>query len=329
MISLIWQFYYLIATEQNNSLICNLIVFITVRLLFNVPQFALLYFQAERRFEQAQIDRRAHQQQTTALHVKLKEIHAALDKVQRGEERYLALLTEEYEVLRQEKQVALALVDAERTERDSFAALSSAVRESHERERARAERTKYWSIIGSVIGATIGIVGTTINNYRRMRELKALVHDSATGGAELSRSVYELVGATKNQQDELQTVLSLLRPASEAPAVTTTTANTTTIPPSESSIPSDLRELIMTNKRALELHMGDIKRMLAAASAHSADEQTPNVVYVGPEIKDLLAQTESNIACSVERNAIASSVVLYAAGVITAVAIYAILAGRI
>ena len=38
------------------------------------------------------------------------------------------------------------------------------VRDSHEKERAQAEKTKYWSIIGSIIGTCIGIVGTTIIN---------------------------------------------------------------------------------------------------------------------------------------------------------------------
>ena len=50
--------------------------------------------------------------------------------------------------------------------------LSNAVRNSHEKERAQAEKTKYWSVLGSVIGACIGIIGTTINNRMRMRELR-------------------------------------------------------------------------------------------------------------------------------------------------------------
>ena len=35
---------------------------------------------------------------------------------------------------------------------------------SHEKERAQAEKTKYWLVLGSILGACIGIVGTTINN---------------------------------------------------------------------------------------------------------------------------------------------------------------------
>ena len=38
----------------------------------------------------------------------------------------------------------------------SIFSLSACLRESHEKERERGERTKYWSIFGSIIGAAIG-----------------------------------------------------------------------------------------------------------------------------------------------------------------------------
>ncbi len=55
------------------------------------------------------------------------------------------------------------------------------MRDSHERERAQAEKTKYWSVIGSVVGTCLGIIGTTVNNRMRMRELRELVTRSANG----------------------------------------------------------------------------------------------------------------------------------------------------
>ena len=68
----------------------------------------------------------------------------------------------------------------EKFERECFSALSNAVRDSHEKERAQAEKTKYWSVIGSVIGTCIGIFGTTINNRMRMNELRRLVSQNNT-----------------------------------------------------------------------------------------------------------------------------------------------------
>lgn len=63
----------------------------------------------------------------------------------------------------------------EKEERDCFAFLSAAVKESHEKERAQAERTKYWSVIGSIIGTVIGVFGSSVNNEFKMRELRKLV----------------------------------------------------------------------------------------------------------------------------------------------------------
>jgi len=54
------------------------------------------------------------------------------------------------------------------------------VRDSHEKERAQAEKTKYWSVLGSIIGTCIGILGTTINNRMRMNELRRLVSQNSS-----------------------------------------------------------------------------------------------------------------------------------------------------
>ena len=54
------------------------------------------------------------------------------------------------------------------------------MRSSHEKERAQAEKTKYWSVLGSILGACIGIVGTTINNRMRMAELRRLVSQNSS-----------------------------------------------------------------------------------------------------------------------------------------------------
>lgn len=62
--------------------------------------------------------------------------------------------------------------DYEKTEiceREKFALFSAAVRASHEKERTRAERTKNWSVIGSVLGALIGVMGSTYINHVRLQ----------------------------------------------------------------------------------------------------------------------------------------------------------------
>ena len=78
-------------------------------------------------------------------------------------------------MLKDEKELQEEFKQYEKTERECFSALSNAVRDSHEKERAQAEKTKYWSVLGSILGTCIGIFGTTINNRMRMNELRRLV----------------------------------------------------------------------------------------------------------------------------------------------------------
>src|SRR3569832_2455127 len=85
------------------------------------------------------------------IQLKLKEIHVELDKTSRGEDQYLHLLTHEHALIKKERSFMDEFKRMERAERDCFTLLSNRLRDSHEKERERAEKTKYGSIIGSII----------------------------------------------------------------------------------------------------------------------------------------------------------------------------------
>ena len=87
----------------------------------------------------------------------LRELRSKLDRIPREDERYLQLATEEHKALLAERKAKTDLETLEALERDQFSALSAAVRGAHEKERSRAERTKYWSIIASACGAVLGM----------------------------------------------------------------------------------------------------------------------------------------------------------------------------
>ncbi len=53
--------------------------------------------------------------------------------------------------MKDEQRLMQEFRELERIERQKFSLLSAAVRDSHEKERAQAEKTKYWSVIGSVV----------------------------------------------------------------------------------------------------------------------------------------------------------------------------------
>ena len=58
----------------------------------------------------------------------IKDIHLELEKTHRGEDRYLVLVTQEHNVLKEERGYMEAFSAFEKGEREYFSALSNAVR---------------------------------------------------------------------------------------------------------------------------------------------------------------------------------------------------------
>ena len=141
----------------------------------------------------------------------MQELHGEIDRIPRGDDKYLALITQEHAVIKDEKRLRENFQLWEKEERDNFAVLSHAVRDSHEKERAQAEKTKYWSIIGSILGTVLGVVGTTINNRLRMKELRELILETATNNqtntADLEDAIIKLSSAVRQSNNHPHTQL--------------------------------------------------------------------------------------------------------------------------
>ncbi|XP_029007364.1 mitochondrial potassium channel isoform X2 [Betta splendens] len=146
-----------------------------------------------------------------SLQGRLKEVRDRLDRVSREEAHYLELATLEHKLLQEERRLRTTYENAESSERERFALFSAAVRESHEKERTRAERTKNWSIIGSVLGALIGVMGSTYINRVRLQELKSLLLEAQKGPESLQEALRVQAGNHRSQQDELRTLIDNLR----------------------------------------------------------------------------------------------------------------------
>ncbi|XP_031201659.1 coiled-coil domain-containing protein 51 [Mastomys coucha] len=146
-----------------------------------------------------------------AQQTKLKEVRDRLDRVSREDNQYLELATLEHRMLQEEKRLRIAYLRAEDSEREKFSLFSAAVRESHEKERTRAERTKNWSLIGSVLGALIGVAGSTYVNRVRLQELKALLLEAQKGPASLQEAIREQASSYSLQQKDLQDLMVDLR----------------------------------------------------------------------------------------------------------------------
>lgn len=290
--------------------------------------------EAEQKFVATQEQRREKQQRILQLQNQLKEIHAELDKTHRGEDRYLTLITQEHAVIKEERALLEQFKNLEKAERDYFAALSLALRESHEKERAQGERTKYWSIIGSVCGAVIGIIGATINNRIRLNQLRDLVERSSSQ-PEVQRLVYSLSDEFKHHRDQIVEFVSDIRELlGVAPVVAAVDRGTraAALPvmmtkdedkvAAESDLELQMREvvvLVKQQRQLLEKETKEIKALLAADRALEEAEGDVRraAVYIGEDVRDIVADSQRQLEWKMKINSLAMVALVYGALAVT------------
>lgn len=189
----------------------------------------------------------------------------------------------------EERRLKTAYENAEEGEREKFALFSAGVRGSHEKERARAERTKNWSIIGSVLGAIIGVMGSTYINRVRLQELKGLLLEAQKGPASLQEAIKIQAISHKTQQDELQGLIDMLKLAitnrtDEKPISVPITARSAT-PPSKPSMSEEaFKEILLHSQNAQSL-IEDLKPQMEQIR-HSLGKMTTEIQYVKKSILD-------------------------------------------
>lgn len=280
--------------------------------------FAFL-LQAEQQFLDMQVIRKKKQMSLTGIQERLKDMNLELDKVQRGDDRYLALLTQEHAIIREENKLLQEIAELEELERTQFSALSSAVRESHEKERTRAERTKYWSVTASVIGAVLGICGTSINNYLRMRELKGMVREQVHEGMDTKKLVKSLTETVLAQQSMIKAFIG------DVNAITGQNR-------AEENIDGvildggyhDKLDGLLERNASMQHEMDNIKKLLSQTVVSSADGK---IVPLGNEMDNVVDDLDDKIRKTVKSNAVYTVSAVYTGLALTAVTLYYILSG--
>lgn len=274
---------------------------------------------------ESQSVRRDRQLELSKIQSQLRDIGSKLDKVQRGDERYLQLLTEEHKIIKAENDLSKRLEADEKLERHLFANLSSAVRESHEKERTRTERTKYWSIIGSCIGALIGIMGTTINNYLRMRQLRELVQDSADDGVELRKVVSSLSTAINSEHENMNKFISDLKDvigSQDKPALLLSNQFDLKDKAKLDEQTQRILSAVKMEENELKRHMEEIKSALAIGYQGEG-----SVVYVGPDLQEILDDNERKMEVKMKMNALWTVTAIYGALMLTTPLLFYFLKG--
>ena len=310
---------YAISIGKNCVTNCSMLILVDVYVIVvTYMQFLFCFnFQAEQKFLDMQVIRRQKQLDLIAVQAKLREIATELEKLQRGDDRYLALLTQEHSVIGDETKILREINEIEESEKTYFASLSSAVRESHEKERSRAERTKYWSVTASVIGAVLGIFGTSINNYLRMRELKTMVREQAAEGQSTKELIQNLSNSLLTQQqlvasfvDDVKNTVGDVGGTSTSAAVLTGTEK-------------KLDALIDTNS-SLQRDLLDIKQ---AISKNIVSTGHVNATVSEHDLTTSFRSVEQKLDSRLKSNAVYTASLVYGGFAISVAVLYAILKG--
>ncbi|GFS05735.1 coiled-coil domain-containing protein 51 [Elysia marginata] len=241
----------------------------------------------------------------------VRTVSAELEKTSRTDTRYIDLVKREHEALLVEKEMTNKIKVLDKAERDFFALLSAALRESHEKERSRAEKTKYWSIIGSIIGAIIGIVGSTVNNMRRMKELRAIVSESGENTAEYKNLVTKALQSASDQTSKVEEFLNSLSLSQGLPAANYSVLSNqnTLLKPNVEDLMKSTDSIIKELDRQSNHLSSQLQEISKVIGVSRAQEDISHVVYTGPEVESLLSKTEETLQKTMEKNVIASIVV--------------------
>lgn len=109
---------------------------------------------------------------------KLRHLYAMKTQLYQAQRRDLTALqainSEEEDLLSEEQSLAEALDSVKQKERECFEALGDAILTSHESERAQSARMKYYSRLGSVLGAVLGFMGSNLFLRREVRQHQKL-----------------------------------------------------------------------------------------------------------------------------------------------------------
>jgi len=272
-----------------------------------------------------QEQRRSSQQSLTSVQSRIKAVAMEIEKAQRGTDTYLELVMRENDIIKEEKDVLEKLAVFEENEKHFFGLLSSALRESHEKERARAERMKYWGIMGSIIGAVIGIVGTTINNYLRMKELRRLVTTSAESNQTSREKMMELYVNVNDQYGKIYHFLTDIRASLGLKVPESLLQKPGAVKQSVLSTETKLESIVDALKQQ-EQHLEKELEKLTKVLALKQTGDSSAVVYVGPEIETMLKDSEGSLELKMKRW-LGTITLVYAVGIVVLPLIFKIFDG--
>ncbi|XP_044735170.1 uncharacterized protein LOC123297534 [Chrysoperla carnea] len=121
-----------------------------------------------------QDQRRILNEELNKITTKRNELQSRFHTLSRDDPEWYSTIGEENRLLLDERRIRGELHNVERDERDYFTYMSNAVRDSHEKQRWQGDRTKYWSLLLTVISSFVTYL---ISDWRHKRLVRQLVEN--------------------------------------------------------------------------------------------------------------------------------------------------------
>lgn len=144
------------------------------------------------KLQDIQEKRRKVQEEVFIVQTKLQEMQDILHKTSMGDDMYISVVTQVRELLKEQKRLQDIFSLYDQTEREQQVTLALAINNSQDNERTYREKNKYLSLITGVIGGIVGLLGSSINNWRHRKDIKHFAHDISEQVVDLKSSVEKL-----------------------------------------------------------------------------------------------------------------------------------------
>ncbi|XP_038068476.1 mitochondrial potassium channel-like [Patiria miniata] len=141
------------------------------------------------------------------LHIhndELRAIRAKLDQTARDDTKFLEYVEEEHLAIQKERKMEEKHYWLEDTERNTFAKLSAAVRESHEKQRSQGERTKYLGFIFTIIG----LLGYKAMIWKLRKDIRTSIDAKSSQEEQTVEAVNNAEQKLEQKMSTLSTVVS-------------------------------------------------------------------------------------------------------------------------
>lgn len=175
--------------------------------LFGITKLSEMHervLEVQNQVQSTQEKRRNVQDEIFKVQQKLQEMHDILHKMSLGDNMYISVATQVHELIIEQKRLRETFTMFDQTERELQTTLALAINNSQDHERTYREKNKYLSLITGVVGGLLGLIGSSINNWRHRKDIKVFASDISHQVTDLQETIIKLNSIVNSNSGNVQ-----------------------------------------------------------------------------------------------------------------------------